>query len=194
VGGAKGCRGLSELGRRQVEALRDRWLEIGMTADVVVTSTLPRAIETAAILAAGLGGLGIMQLETLCEIVPGECDGMTWDEFEVRFRGPDYVWDPHTPVGPGGESWVEFQARVSDAIARIAEEHAGRTVVAAVHGGVIDGSMVHFLGLPRDAGHVLQTENASVTEWVHVAEGRGIGPGGWRLVRFNDHAHLERLA
>jgi probable phosphoglycerate mutase len=193
VGGPKTCRGLSERGRRQVEALRDRWLAAGLRADVLLASTLPRAVETAELLAGALGGLVPELVDDLCEILPGECDGMTWDDFEEQFRGGDYRWDPHTPVAPGGESWVQFQARASRAIGAIVEALEGRTIVAAVHGGIVDGSMVHFLGLPKDAGHVLQTENASVTEWLFVDPRSNWEPGGWRLVRFNDHAHLERF-
>ena len=53
VGGHQGCEGLSTTGRLQVEALRDRWKardELG--GDVVLyASVMPRAIETAEILA-----------------------------------------------------------------------------------------------------------------------------------------------
>ena len=113
VGGPKACRGLSGRGRRQVEALRDRWLKSGFRADILLASTLPRAVETAEVLSEALGGLVPELVEDLCEIVPGECDGMTWDDFEEQFRGGDYRWDAHTPVAPGGESWIEFQNRVS---------------------------------------------------------------------------------
>ena len=191
VGGPKTCRGLSDLGRRQVEALRDRWIRKGMTADVLLSSTLPRAVETAELLSEALGGLIPELVEDLCEIIPGECDGMTWDDFEEQFRGGDYRWDPFNPLAPGGESWVEFQDRASRTIAAIVEQLEGRTIVAAVHGGIIDGSMVHFLGLPNDAGHVLQSMNSSVTEWVHTEPRSNWNRGGWRLLRFNDHAHLE---
>jgi probable phosphoglycerate mutase len=193
VGGPKACRGLTDRGRRQVEALRDRWIRTGVTADFLLASTLPRALETAEVLSEALRGLVPETVENLCEIIPGECDGMTWDDFEEQFRGGDYRWDPYTPVAPGGESWVEFQTRVSETLGAIVEQLEGRTIVAAVHGGIVDGSMVHFLGLPKDAGHVLQTMNASVTEWVHVEPRDSWERGGWRLVRFNDHAHLEDL-
>lgn len=193
VGGPEACRGLSDLGRRQVEALRDRWLRTGLTADILLSSTLPRAVETADLLSEALGGLVPELVDDLCEILPGESDGMSWDDFEEQFRGGDYRWDPHMPVAPGGESWVEFQARVARTLGSIVEQLEGRTIVAAVHGGIVDGSMVHFLGLPEDAGHVLQSMNSSVTEWLHVDPRDSWERGGWRLVRFNDHAHLEAL-
>ena len=194
VGGPKGCRGLSDKGRRQVELLRDRWRSTEPPkADVLVSSTLPRAVETAEILNEVLGHPEIVRIEDLCEIRPGECDGMPWDEFEARFRGHDYRWDPHRPLSAGGESWVQFQDRVAAALQALVEEHDGRTVVAAVHGGVVEASAVHFLGLAKDAGSVLDTTNASVTEWRRSDAIPGWGQAGWRLVRFNDAAHLEAL-
>ncbi|HEY3844167.1 MAG TPA: phosphoglycerate mutase family protein, partial [Acidimicrobiales bacterium] len=52
VGGMRGCRGLTELGRAQVLALRERLIRTGELkgAGALYSSTLPRAIETAALL------------------------------------------------------------------------------------------------------------------------------------------------
>ena len=87
VGGHEGCRGLSDRGRRQVEALRDRLVATGeLRADALYASVLPRAIQTAEILAPALGGLDVRQDCDLCEHHPGEGDGLTWAEFEERYR------------------------------------------------------------------------------------------------------------
>ncbi|HVL02915.1 MAG TPA: phosphoglycerate mutase family protein, partial [Acidimicrobiales bacterium] len=51
VGGPTGCTGLSDLGRRQVIALAERWQDAGFVADRLFSSTLPRAAETAELLA-----------------------------------------------------------------------------------------------------------------------------------------------
>lgn len=39
---------------------------------------------------------------------------------------------------PGGETTRQFHARVMDALRRIAQQHAGRTVMVVTHGGVLD--------------------------------------------------------
>src|SRR5215218_610345 len=83
VGGHQGCRGLSDRGRRQAEALRDRLVATGeIRADVLMASVLPRAVETAEIMAPALGGLAVEQECDLCEIHPGEGDGLAWSEFQ----------------------------------------------------------------------------------------------------------------
>jgi len=56
ISGRTGCLGLTDLGRRQAEALRDHLESSGRVhADVLLASELPRAIETASIIAPGLG-------------------------------------------------------------------------------------------------------------------------------------------
>ncbi|MDP8987435.1 MAG: histidine phosphatase family protein, partial [Actinomycetota bacterium] len=63
----------------------------------------------------------------------------------------------------------------------------------ACHGGVVDGSLMCFLGLPlqRVGDLELRAANAAVTEWlVEVEPGRS---PRWALRRYNDTAHLEGL-
>ncbi len=190
VAGARGCTGLSDLGRRQAEALRDRLADTGeLVADVLVSSTLPRAIETAEVIAPALGAGEILQVHELCELQPGECDAITWEEYDERY-GVDMKANPYRPIAPGGESLAEFNVRVGKALALLADEHEGRSVVVACHGGVVVGSMVSFLGLPAQRPLVVElpVTNTSITEWERRA-GAGVPPP-WRLLRYNDAAHL----
>lgn len=185
VAGERGCSGLSELGRLQARMLRDRLARTGeVVADVLAASTLPRAVETAEIIAPALGYPEIVRDCDLCELHPGECDTLGWDEYAERY-GVDMLSRPFEPMSPGGESLVEFNVRVERALTRMAEEHEGQSVVVSCHGGVVIGSMRCFLGLPALPSLTadLLVTNTSITEWEH----RG---GQWRLVRFNDAAHL----
>ena len=193
VSGHDTCRGLSDLGRRQVTALRDRLQRTGeIDADVLLTSILPRAIETAEIIAPAIGGHEPVQDCDLCEIHPGEGEGLTWDEWRDKYFREDY--DPSTPSSPGGESWMGFNERVANALKRYVEEHAGKTIVAAVHGGVIEASISAFMDLPPTHGKLAPLVNASITEWVHHEPEFGARGERWQLVRYNDHAHVAELA
>lgn len=185
VGGDLGCSGLTELGRRQAAALRDRLARTGeLRADVLLASTLPRAVETAEIIAPPLGSPEIVRDCDLCELHPGECDTLSWDEYDERY-GVDMRARPYDPISPGGESLAEFNVRVGRALFRLAEDHQGQSVVVAAHGGVVMASMVCFLGLPaqRAVPADLWVTNTSITEW-RCRDGR------WALIRFNDAAHL----
>jgi probable phosphoglycerate mutase len=191
VGGHEGCKGLSDRGRRQAEALRDRLGATGeLKADALVASVMPRAIETAEILAPALGDLPVRQECDVCEQHPGEADGIPWSEYEARYRPDGWRFDPYAPEAPGAESVAEFNARVARALTQVAEDHRDQTVVVACHGGVVGASMVAFLGLPYQ-GRLLHgyVRNTSITEWVLEDDGPG-HPPPWRLVRYNDAAHL----
>jgi 2,3-bisphosphoglycerate-dependent phosphoglycerate mutase len=192
IGGHVSCSGLSPRGRRQVEALRDRLLDgVPLDVDALYTSEMRRAIETAAILSPAVGGFEAVQECDFCEIHPGEVDGATWDDFNERFRGPDWKWDAHAPVSPGGESWATFVERVGGALDRVVEEHSGRTILIACHGGIVRASLLHFLGLPLDSGEISEVTNSSITEWRFPDDVLYDGTRRWVLHRFNDHAHLE---
>ena len=188
VAGEKGCKGLSDLGRRQATALRERLQRTGELADTTAlyASILPRAIETASIIAPAVGGHDIEQDCDFCELHPGEADGLLWDDYRTTYAIEP--WDPERPMSPGGESWFTFVERVRTALHALVARHADDTVVIGCHGGVIIGSMLTGFGLPPAAGEHFRhgPENTSVTEW-------RIEDDAWRLIRYNDHAHLADL-
>ena len=125
---------LSERGRTQAEALA-RSLE-GAAADAIVTSDLVRAVETARILGAALG-LDPVPDPRLRERDLGRWSGLTEAEITARhaaelarFRARD----PELRPG-GGESRIEFAARVAPALAELGR--AGGLVIVVTHLGVI---------------------------------------------------------
>jgi 2,3-bisphosphoglycerate-dependent phosphoglycerate mutase len=192
MGGPRTCGGLSPLGRKQAEALADRLGRTGeVRADRLVSSTYPRAVETAEIVASGLGDLSIELVDGLGEHDPGEeCDGLRWDDAIARYQ-PDWdlVWehDPYVTGFPGAESVADFHHRVSAALYGLLRDHAGQSILIVCHGGVIDRALRVLLRLPVSGGFELNTENTSLTELALIR------PGRWRLLRYNDAAHLEGL-
>ncbi|HEV7886342.1 MAG TPA: histidine phosphatase family protein [Acidimicrobiales bacterium] len=191
VGGPKGCTGLSDEGRRQAALLRDRLARTGELsgAQALYSSTLPRAVETAEIIASAVGGgLAVKQEADLSEIDPGMADGMPWERFREEYMPEPYQWDAFRPMAPGAESWASFMARVGAGLQELARRHAGETVVAACHGGVIEGAWVALGQLPIVSHFEHDVWNTSITEWVLRPSRRGTE--AWALTRFNDSAHL----
>lgn len=191
VAGMRGDRGLTPLGVAQAERLRDRLVASGeLAADVVLASTLPRARQTAEIIAPALGQ-PIVWDDDLQEIRPGEADGLSLDELRERYGSPDYEMHPQRPISPGGESWVGFLARIDVTFQRILGEHEGQRIVIVSHGGVVDGSF-HVLGrmnLLSPQRVDFDTRNTAITHWQwHQQTER---PPRWRLMRYNDAVHLD---
>lgn len=188
IGGPRSCSGLSDLGREQVARLRDRLTDTGEIPDAALySSAYPRARETADILAPALG-LDVRVDARFGEHDPGpDCDGLSFTEFVDRFGQPDWEADPHATTFPGGETVADLHHRVGAALSSVVDQHRGGTIVAACHGGVVNAAFRTLLNLPMTGGFDLFTTNASMTEFVHAR------PGRWRLVRYNDAAHLAGL-
>ena len=191
IGGERGCAGLTDLGRAQAEALRDDLAATGrVVADALLASTIPRAIETAEIIAPGLGFDAVAHHCDLCEVHTGEADGLEWVEYSERYGGFDMEAEPDRLFAPQGESWNGFHARVGQTLERLAVDHAGQTVVAVCHAGVIQASVRVLLGIPHPGtGARLQPTNTGMTTWEHDPE-----RSRWTLHTFNDVGHLARLA
>jgi probable phosphoglycerate mutase len=193
VGGVVGCTGLTDLGRRQVAALSARLARTGELAEASAfyASVWPRAVETAEFLrpVVGDGSLPVVERCDLCELHPGQADGMKWQEVIDTFGIPDWDVHPDAPIAPSGESWLGFVARASTAVREVAVDHPGELVMAAVHAGVIEATMIAFLGIAPEVyrrGWVRIT-HASLTEWEWIpAEDR------WILLRFNDACDIPR--
>ena len=187
----RGEAGLSPHGVAQAERLRARLAAtVEIAPDVLIASSLPRAQATASILAPALGGLPVRLDDDLQEMRYGEADGMLWAEYEARFGVYDVYRERLRPLAPGGEHWVGFVARVSAALARIAHDHTGQTIVLVCHGGVIEAAFLAFLGLDAATGAWagLFPQNTSITHWVQ----REAEPGRrWHLQRYNDYLHLR---
>ncbi|MEJ7584454.1 MAG: histidine phosphatase family protein [Acidimicrobiales bacterium] len=192
IGGPTGCTGLSELGRRQAAASVHGWRTSTRARRGAHERVAPRDRDGRHH-RSRLGRGGATQHCDLCELHPGEGDGMIWKEWRET-TGFDLAAEPERPLAPGGESLVSFARRVSGAVDRVTTEHAGRSVAVICHGGVISAVTLQLLGFDesilRDGRRQwLDTANTSLTEWR-----RDDDTGRWTLIRYNDAAHLEGLS
>ena len=196
VGGLKGCTGLTELGRQQAAALRDRFAAgYEPTVDVIYSSPLPRAIETTQIVVPALGKAhaDILIHDELEEMRLGPVDGISWELARERYKWNSPDDDPYAPVVQGGESRVGFRKRVSATLEEIVRKHLlpqpGSTVFIGCHGGVVSAAVAAALGVdPTHHGVGLSATVTSITQidvQNHNSEPR------WVCTRYNDAAHLD---
>ncbi|RME45231.1 MAG: histidine phosphatase family protein [Chloroflexi bacterium] len=175
---------LNECGRWQAEQVARRLA--GWDIDVIYTSDLPRAFETAEPIAGRLG-LPLRTTVALREIDVGEWEGLTVPEIQVRHAENWNAWlaDPiHTPR-KGGESFAELAERVLGAFHKWETVHAGQTVLAVTHGGPIQALVCMTIGLPLRFRRRLKIDNASITTLAHQDD-------RWLLETLNDTGHLEK--
>jgi len=188
IGGSRTCTGLTEFGRLQVQVLRDRLITgRDVSATVLMSSNFPRAVETAQILAPALGSMPIDIDAGWGEHDPGpDLDGISWDVYVSKFGTPTWS-DADEVVFPGGETVGQFHTRVVRTLRETVRRHEGDTIVVACHGGVVDAVMRHTFQMHQTRKVELHTLNTSITEIVHFEGSK------WRLVRYNDAAHLSTL-
>src|SRR3989441_12850449 len=122
---------LSDAGHRQ-HAAAARRLGAHPTTEALYASPLERARETAAAIAKARGCAVRIERE-LTELDVGAWTGRTLRRLS---RKPEWQVVQRHPSGfrfPGGEAFVEMQARVTGALARLVERHPGVAVVAVSH-------------------------------------------------------------
>jgi broad specificity phosphatase PhoE len=148
-------------------------------------SRAARAIETAEIVAAGMGVPLADPTCDLCEMHPGAAEGMTYEEMAVAF-GPSYR------DVPGAEYFPDWVATAGEALKRLAERFAGQRVVLVTHSAVIAASLEVLGGTDHElvAASPAPTVTA-ITEWSCTRHGdNNRSPGVWSLIRHNDAGHL----
>jgi probable phosphoglycerate mutase len=130
--------------------------------------------------------------DDLQELRPGEADGLTIHEWQLRYVGSKAVPfdDPSVPFAPGGESRVDFLERAGAGLARLLSRHPNTSIVVVCHAGVIEASFYLALGLqPTNCSVAFPTLNTSITHWRHDEE--KARHQVWTLVAFNDAYHLK---
>jgi probable phosphoglycerate mutase len=135
---------LNDKGREQARGLVHSLKPYGLQA--ILSSDLSRALETARIVAEGLGGIPVYTDEGLREAYLGQAQGMTYDEILEQFgEGVTGRWRSDHPTDadisyPGGETGNQVMSRIFEAIERFMKheerEHFDHVGIAC-HGGVI---------------------------------------------------------
>lgn len=152
----------------------------------VYSSDLQRAWRTAQIATAGLG-LEVLPTPALRERHFGVLQGITSQEASEQephahrhhlARTPDYDYET-------GESLLVFAARVMAGLEQLAARHAGRTVLAFTHGGVLDVAYRAATGRPLEAPRDFPLPNAALN-WIERRN------GAWRLISWADSSHLQQ--
>ena len=125
---------LNDTGRDQARALAAELAREPI--DLVYTSDLARARETAEIIAAAIG-TEVVALRDLREIDVGDWQGLSWPEIEQRYPDGAHAWHDHGSGWRSGETYDELAERVVAALRRIVEQHPSQRILVVGHGGTI---------------------------------------------------------
>jgi broad specificity phosphatase PhoE len=155
---------LNELGREQAQQLAD---ELGGEVDVVYSSDLARARETAVIIAERLG-LEVRVDSRLRERAFGSWEGLTHPEVEERDAEALARWRAGEGFGAlDAEPHEAFAARMGRFLEDVLERHPRERVLVITHGGSmrVIHALVRGLDYVRDRGAIPAVENCAVAKY-----------------------------
>jgi len=177
---------LNELGRQQ--AVEAAALLVRFRPEVLVSSDLRRAADTAAALAA-LTGLEVRYDDRLRERYFGPWEGLTMAEVAASRPEEHARWTAGEDyVGAEVETLHDLGKRMCDGLLAAAElgSHGG-TVVVATHGAAARQGIGHLLGWPREQLRTLRAlQNCHWVELTHDAA------RGWQIGAYNVGVLSER--
>ena len=170
---------LTEVGRNQARFAVPALARF--SPDIVVTSDLRRAMDTATTFTEATG-VPLRVDKRLRETNLGLWQGMTSAEVDEQWPGARQIWqtDP-TWTPPGGESRLEVAARAAEVVTDL-DELTEETAVLCAHGGLIAALVGHLLELPIAAWAKLG--GIGNCHWTVLAR-RGSSGLAWRMRVYN---------
>jgi alpha-ribazole phosphatase len=154
---------LNDTGRLQSQQLIEKLKD--SPPDVVITSDLMRARETAEILAAPFN-LPVQTDARLREINQGIWEGMAFSDIKAKYAA-EFAARQDNPLEvapPGGETLRQVKERVLTAVASITQTHQGMRVAIVAHGLALALIKAHYTNTPISQVWELIPLNAQVEE------------------------------
>ncbi len=163
---------LIEEGRRQAEEARENFA--GTPLDVVISSNLQRAVETATIVT-GWPRARIVIEEEAVERSFGEMEGLTQEEIRERFPSVVYLPVEHVRYSlnpPGGESFEALRARARRFLEHTLQTHPGRRILVSSHQNFMQQLHGELRGLDPYAALLFDILNLELNQFHLGTDGR----------------------
>jgi 2,3-bisphosphoglycerate-dependent phosphoglycerate mutase len=155
--------------------------------DILFSSDLGRAIQTAEIIASRLS-LEINTDMRLREHNLGIFESLTKTEFEERYPEEVKQFYTHDPdyVIPGGESMRQRFNRCIECAEEIVRGHEGKNILIIGHAGVLTSFFYKAVNLPLYEPRRFSVFNAGINAF-------SLNDGQWRLETWGEIAHLKDI-
>lgn len=179
---------LTQKGKEQADRLGQRFKESNLKFNGIYSSDLGRALDTAKRICQPTGQDElIIKTPSLRERALGVLEGLTYQEIKDTLPR-DY--EQHTSGDPnykpvGGESWIETQDRVKEALNEIAENHHNEQILCVTHGGIVSMLLRFCLNIPLNEKRKFAIPNTGINIFEHRDE------AGWRLRTWGDISHFN---
>lgn len=140
---------MNSRGYEQAKELADILGEVDF--DVVISSSLQRAVETATIIS-GFSADTIIKDDRLKELNFGDWEGVYYLEVQEKYREHWEKWgrDWKNASPPSGESYRELRRRVEECLGELLERYDGKKVLVVSHQGCLRIIPAILLGMGDD--------------------------------------------
>ena len=179
---------LNQQGMAQAEQMAKALKAINLKFDVLYTSDLLRAANTAKAVEE-IFGVNAIPDEALRERHLGALQGLTTADASAL---KPTLWEIHLSRNldhslEGGESILEFSHRIHGVLEKIRLQHFGKTILLVSHGGTLD--MMYRLASNQalEAERAVNVPNASLNWISHDGS-------SWSVDHWADTSHLRGLA
>jgi broad specificity phosphatase PhoE len=176
---------LTKKGRHQARALAERWLDEKRTFDIIISSPLSRASETAKIIAVALN-LPLENDPIWAERYIGEVAGLTNKEVRQRFPERGFTNPYSAIIENEGEGDWELYLRAGRALQGLLRREPGKYLVVS-HGGLLNQVMYAVVGTTPHAnssGPRFRFNNTGFAHLVYYPDSHR-----WQIDVINDRVH-----
>ncbi|NLJ90461.1 MAG: histidine phosphatase family protein [Clostridiales bacterium] len=153
---------LSKEGMIQAEKVGQRLKD---KFDVIYTSPLTRAVQTAEIISK-TSSMSPIIYDNLIEVDFGEWEGLTFEQVERDYAKEYKLWKTDENLGPilGGEQNMKNAAiRGKKALLDIVSKNKGKNIVVVAHGAIIKASLIGIFDLKVNMIQHITLTNTSIT-------------------------------
>ncbi|OYW80144.1 MAG: histidine phosphatase family protein [Polynucleobacter sp. 32-46-5] len=176
---------LNSRGEIQARQMAQALKNTSLSFDILYSSDLQRAVNTANAIEQLFGVQATIE-SALRERHFGVLQGLSIEQAPIAHPA---IWQAHITREldhdlAGGESILQFAARVEGVIEKLRMLHSGKTILLVSHGGTLD--MMYRIASKQSLGseRIVSVPNASLNWIVHNDQ-------GWSVERWADTRHLE---
>lgn len=179
---------LTDHGHAQVHALLSYWLDKGRKFDLIISSPLKRALDSAEILSQGLD-VTIEQDPAWVERHGGVAEGQALED-KAQYLDRYLRASVYEPLFEGGETITDLHLRGLGAIQSVLNRPPALYLIVA-HGGILNAAVRSILGLAPSGPPPAISFHFNNTGFMDLSFSRDSRT--WRIHRSNVCAHLERI-
>ena len=138
--------------------------------ELIVTSPLARAPQSAEIIAAGVGSVPMAEDPQLSEVLYGRWEGMVYDDLIHDADYLNYRDHPLDTPTPGGETIAQVQSRGVEAVRRAVGDNNDKRILFVSHGDIIRTILCYFMRLELAHFRRIRVDNAAFSGFQLVGD------------------------